>query len=62
MSLALLKLASPKNLLRLATAYEETEESHSSILCEIQGPHGGQVSLRSGGPGEIEIKLIGSDC
>ena len=26
MSLALLKLASPKNLLRLATAYEETEE------------------------------------
>ena len=26
MSLALLKLASPKNLLKLATAYEETEE------------------------------------
>ena len=26
MSLALLKLASPKNLLKLATAWEETEE------------------------------------
>ena len=53
MSLALLKLASPKNLLKLATAYEETEEFTGAAVKFRDRM--ADKSPAEWGPGEIEI-------